>query len=118
MLNIIKNSYEAIGNGGEIRISSEPVEIIVEDNRPGIPEETGRKLFSPFFTTKPGGQGIGLMFVREVLNNHGPHIPAQLRNRAGPRSSFHSQSRTIATPGRWPAKNYRKLPSPPRNLSD
>ena len=73
LLNIIKNSYEAIGNGGEIRIriSSEPVEIIVEDNGPGIPEETGRKLFSPFFTTKPGGQGIGLMFVREVLNNHG-----------------------------------------------
>ena len=36
----------------------------------GIPEEIRKQLFTPFFTTKPSGQGIGLMFVREVLNNH------------------------------------------------
>lgn len=61
LLNIIKNSYEAIGNGGEIRIriSSEPVEIIVEDNGPGIPEETGRKLFSPFSRQNPAVRASG-----------------------------------------------------------
>lgn len=91
-----------------------PVEIIVEDNGPGIPEETGHKLFSPFFTTKPGGQGIGLMFVREVLNNH--CLTFRLASEQGWTSfviSFaepdHRDTRQVA------AKNYRKLPSPPRN---
>lgn len=73
LLNIIKNAYESIGQGGEIRIatSSSPAMISVEDNGPGIPEEVKDKLFTPFFTTKTGGQGIGLMFIREVLLNHG-----------------------------------------------
>ena len=37
----------------------------------GIDKETESKLFSPFFSTKPGGQGIGLVFIREVLQMHG-----------------------------------------------
>ena len=35
--------------------------------RKGIDKETEKKLFSPFFSTKPNGQGIGLIFIREVL---------------------------------------------------
>lgn len=72
LVNLVKNAYEAIGKEGEIRIvtCADPPSIVVEDDGPGIPEEVRRKLFTPFFTTKPSGQGIGLMFVREVLNNH------------------------------------------------
>jgi len=72
LVNIVKNAYEAIGQDGEIRIrtSVEPLSITIEDNGPGIPEEIKQKLFTPFFTTKPTGQGIGLMFVRDVLINH------------------------------------------------
>lgn len=72
LVNIIKNAYEAIGKDGKIRIitNSSPLSIIIEDNGPGIGEETQKKLFTPFFTTKSSGQGIGLMFVREVLINH------------------------------------------------
>ena len=72
LVNIVKNAYEAIGRNGEIRITttSDPVSVSVEDSGPGIPEEVKAKLFTPFFTTKPTGQGIGLMFIREVLNNH------------------------------------------------
>ena len=72
LVNIIKNAYEAIGQNGEIRITTQtsPVSILIEDNGPGISEETQKKLFTPFFTTKSSGQGIGLMFVREVLTNH------------------------------------------------
>jgi signal transduction histidine kinase len=36
-------------------------------------EVPAHQLFTPFFTTKKGGQGIGLLFVREVLNRHGFH---------------------------------------------
>lgn len=72
LVNIIKNAYESIGANGEIRIitTTDPVSITIEDNGPGIPEETRQKLFTPFFTTKASGQGIGLMFVRDVLVNH------------------------------------------------
>jgi len=72
LVNIIKNAYESIGMDGEIRIitSSTPLSIIIEDNGPGISQEAKDKLFTPFFTTKSSGQGIGLMFVRDVLTNH------------------------------------------------
>lgn len=72
LVNIIKNAYEAIGNGGKITIATSvnPVSITIEDNGPGIPKELQGKLFTPFFTTKTSGQGIGLMLVKEVLNNH------------------------------------------------
>ena len=73
LVNLVKNAYESIQKNGEIRIITQPYhpQLIVEDSGPGITEEVKEKLFTPFFTTKPHGQGIGLMFVREVLINHG-----------------------------------------------
>ena len=73
LVNLVKNAYESIRTNGEIRIVTLPYppQLVVEDTGPGISEEIKEKLFTPFFTTKPQGQGIGLMFVREVLLNHG-----------------------------------------------
>lgn len=72
LVNIIKNAVESIGQDGEIRITTTaPALLEVADNGPGISKETEEKLFSPFFSTKPHGQGIGLIFIREVLNRHG-----------------------------------------------
>lgn len=72
LVNIVKNAYEAIEKDGEIHIitSSTPLSISIVNNGPSISEEIKQKLFTPFFTTKSTGQGIGLMFVREVLLNH------------------------------------------------
>lgn len=72
LVNVIKNAYEAIGENGEIRIAtrSNPLSIEISNNGPEIPNDVKQKLFTPFFTTKSSGQGIGLMFVREVLINH------------------------------------------------
>lgn len=72
LINIIKNACESIGHDGEIRIvtTNSPATITIEDNGPGITEDVKQKLFTPFFTTKATGHGIGLMFVREVLLNH------------------------------------------------
>ena len=72
LVNVIKNAYEAIGENGDIRIvtRSNPLSIQIANNGPGIPDDVKQKLFTPFFTTKSSGQGIGLMFVREVLINH------------------------------------------------
>ncbi|MDR2084770.1 MAG: PAS domain-containing protein [Bacteroidales bacterium] len=72
LVNIIKNSYEAIEENGKIIIETNesPSYIAIIDNGPGISDDIKEKLFTPFFTTKPTGQGIGLLFVREVLFNH------------------------------------------------
>ena len=72
-VNIIKNSIEAIEEEGLIKISTSdhPVCIKIEDTGEGIPLEIQTQLFSPFFSTKPTGQGIGLIVIREILLNHG-----------------------------------------------
>jgi len=71
--NIIKNSIEAAGNKGQIRVSTviKPVSIQFEDDGTGLSKVVSEKIFTPFFSTKPGGQGIGLTLVQEILTNHG-----------------------------------------------
>lgn len=76
LVNIIKNAVESIeintANQGEVIVKTScPTCIEVIDNGAGISKEVEAKLFSPFFSTKPNGQGIGLVFIREVLSRHG-----------------------------------------------
>ena len=72
LLNIIKNAAESIGNDGDIYIRTTPSPVCLEiaDTGRGLTPEVSAKLFTPFFSTKPDGQGIGLMFIREVLTQH------------------------------------------------
>ena len=73
-VNVIKNAIEAIGTDGTITIKSGngggKYYLIIEDTGSGISEETRRNLFTPFFSTKDYGQGIGLTLVQEILNKH------------------------------------------------
>ena len=82
LLNVVKNAIEAVQArqmlgvpGGHVRVTLEAqgneVVLAVLDSADLLGEVAPRQLFTPFFTTKRGGQGIGLMFVREVLNRHG-----------------------------------------------
>jgi nitrogen fixation/metabolism regulation signal transduction histidine kinase len=73
LVNIIKNAAESIEKDGQIYINTtqNPVCLEIADTGKGISKETAAKLFSPFFSTKPSGQGIGLIFIREVLVKHG-----------------------------------------------
>jgi len=73
IINIIKNATESIETTGKIiiRTSVSPLMLEIGDTGQGISKETETKLFSPFFSTKPNGQGIGLIFIREVLMKHG-----------------------------------------------
>lgn len=74
LLNVIKNSMEAMREGGEIIISSEcsgdKITLKIIDNGPGIPEEILDKIFSPFFTTKEGGTGLGLCVSKRIIEEH------------------------------------------------
>lgn len=76
LVNIIKNAAESIegdagenGQQGEIIVrTTAPASVEVVDNGPGISKETEAKLFSPFFSTKPNGQGIGLVFILSLIH--------------------------------------------------
>jgi signal transduction histidine kinase len=74
VLNITKNAIEAIEGAGtitaRIRLDRNRPELVIENTGSGIPESVRAHLFTPFFTTKPGGQGIGLTVVQEILANH------------------------------------------------
>ncbi len=71
-INIVKNAMEAISEKGVIIfvVDVSVKQIIFRDTGKGIPEEFAGELFTPFFSTKRDGQGIGLMIIREILNNH------------------------------------------------
>jgi signal transduction histidine kinase len=74
LVNIIKNSIEAIGEGGGaifICTETKPPALEIADTGKGINKDIETKLFTPFFSTKPNGQGLGLIFIREVLQRHG-----------------------------------------------
>jgi two-component system, NtrC family, nitrogen regulation sensor histidine kinase NtrY len=75
-LNVLQNAVDATGGRGTIgiRVRSQnggrPM-VTIEDSGPGIAPEAQANLFTPFFSTKPHGQGIGLTLVSEVLAGHG-----------------------------------------------
>ena len=74
LINILKNSLEAIEDKGTICIKTAAhphPKLTITDNGKGIDQEIQQNLFTPFFSTKKGGQGIGLTLIREILVNHG-----------------------------------------------
>ena len=93
LMNIVKNGMEAIEAAGQARGTirlelvneGARVRLSVVDSGDLLAAGPARPLFTPFFTTRKGGQGIGLMFVREVLQRHGctyslaPGAPGETR---------------------------------------
>ena len=83
LINLLRNAVEAAGedNGVRIRWTTEGRRLLVEveDDGPGLARTDN--LWVPFFTTKPGGTGIGLVLSREIIENHGGSIT--LENRCG-----------------------------------
>ncbi|HTK80781.1 MAG TPA: ATP-binding protein [Bacteroidota bacterium] len=73
-LNILKNAMEAVGEKGTITIrlgtANRHQFVAIEDTGTGISDEARGYLFSPFFSTKENGQGIGLTLVQEILIQH------------------------------------------------
>jgi two-component system nitrogen regulation sensor histidine kinase NtrY len=74
LLNIVRNSIEAIERDGSITIKlsrDKPHELSIIDTGKGIENDSKQHLFTPFYSTKKDGQGIGLTLIREILINHG-----------------------------------------------
>ncbi len=73
LINIVKNAIEAVEQKGSVKFTSNirSRQLMITDNGKGITAEQSEQLFTPFYTTKKDGQGIGLTLVREILVNHG-----------------------------------------------
>jgi len=74
LLNVAKNALEAIGPGGGnvwVRTTAEPPALVLENDGAPLTPAVSQRLFTPFFSTKPSGQGIGLVLVRDILLAHG-----------------------------------------------
>ena len=88
--NIVKNAAEAIEGMppseetvGSIEISTndlgDTVEIVIEDNGPGFPEEARDRLLEPYVTTREKGTGLGLAIVNRIIMDHGGSIALEAR---------------------------------------
>jgi signal transduction histidine kinase len=71
LVNVVKNALEACQPGETVDVVVTPDALTVRDNGRPIPDDVAARLFNPFFSTKPDGQGIGLTLTREILLNHG-----------------------------------------------
>jgi signal transduction histidine kinase len=99
LLNLINNAFQAVSDLAskkpdnnykpKVRLTTknlvDSIEITVSDNGPGIPENIRDKVFQPFFTTKPTGQGtgLGLSLSYDIVKGHGGDIILQSRNGEG-----------------------------------
>jgi two-component system nitrogen regulation sensor histidine kinase NtrY len=103
LINLIRNAVDAVKEtGGAVRVgwqrlpgSPASMELWVDDEGPGL-SNTGN-LFVPFFTTKPGGSGIGLVLCRQIAEAHGGSLMLENReDRTGCRASLRLPLHAVA----------------------
>lgn len=87
--NLIKNSMEALNEGGGVTIAlsfdDDFVKVDFSDNGPGIEPERLAHIFEPYHTTKKGGSGLGLMVCRRIVRDHGGEIDVESKQAQGTR---------------------------------
>lgn len=85
--NIIKNAVEAMKPGGRLRIRTrfddDSVFLLFGDTGSGIKQEDLVRLFQPYHTTKPGGNGLGLMIVQRIMREHGGQVGLESKEGVG-----------------------------------
>jgi two-component system nitrogen regulation sensor histidine kinase NtrY len=115
LINLVRNAVDASHEtGGGVRIgwtrlagSPDALELWVEDEGPGLPNTAN--LFVPFFTTKPGGSGIGLVLCRQIAEAHGGNLT--LENRVNARGCRAALRLPLVLRIQSPESRVQKAPS-------
>jgi signal transduction histidine kinase len=96
ILNLLRNAFEALeaGGGGKVRAlttrnGAGSVRLVIEDDGPGIPEDRIGRIFDAFYSSKPGGTGLGLAVVRKIIEAHGGDIDVESHPGSGTRFILH-----------------------------
>ncbi len=90
-LNVILNAFQAMQDGGELKVearqddseSPSSVQVLFTDAGIGIAQEAEGRIFEPFFSTKPGGTGLGMSVARQAAELHGGTVEAGNRPGGG-----------------------------------
>ena len=116
LLNILKNAIEAIDGDGTVTIgvtaAGGRTTLTIDDTGPGISAEAQANLFTPFFSTKPHGQGIGLTLVQEILTGHGFDYGIERTPAGTTRFTIVLQTNPKI---QAPSSNHSQLPHPKAN---
>jgi signal transduction histidine kinase len=87
LLNLVDNARDAMAQGGTLTLQGRrqgaTIQLDVQDTGSGIPPEQYTQIFEPLHTTKPGGTGLGLYIVQEVVATHGGQVAVQSMVGAG-----------------------------------
>ena len=85
--NVIKNAVEAMEPGGHLRVRTrfddDSVFLMFGDTGSGIKQEDMLRLFEPYHTTKPEGNGLGLMIVQRIMREHGGQVGVESKHGVG-----------------------------------
>jgi signal transduction histidine kinase len=80
-LNLVQNAADAMPQGGTVTLAGQntatQVQLRVHDTGCGIPANLLQQVFEPLYTTKPGGTGLGLYIVQEIITAHGGQITVE-----------------------------------------
>ena len=88
LLNIARNAVEAMPEGGELRLdvtraasggvgTAASLEVAISDTGVGLPAASRDKVFSPLYTTKQKGTGIGLALTKRIVEEHGGYVTVE-----------------------------------------
>jgi two-component system, LuxR family, sensor histidine kinase DctS len=95
-LNILRNASDAMPNGGAIRVASDEAtahgrlvnRVRIEDRGPGVAPADRERIFSPFFTTKTEGSGLGLALAHRTVEEHHGRLWVEEPEDGGPGAAF------------------------------
>ena len=115
LLNLVQNALDAMPGGGTLcvagRSTTAHVQFQVQDTGNGIPAEQLTQIFEPLYTTKPGGTGLGLYIVQQIVAAHGGQVTVD--SVAGQGTTF-----TLTLPRTRQSWRYRRISVPHHTVLD
>jgi signal transduction histidine kinase len=106
LLGLVANAAQAVGERGTVTLAADSVRgevtLSVLDDGPGVPEADRERIFEPFYSTRPGGHGLGLAVVRQIARAHGARVEVGTSDRGGARFTI-----ALPAPAASPAPRTR-----------